>query len=1389
LLPQYHIEAMLGHGGMGAVYKGLQPDLDRPVAIKLLPAELSADQDFVSRFKREARTLAKLHHPGIVGVYDFGQTSAGHLYFVMEYVDGTDLRRILKSPGLNPEQALELVGQICEALQAAHRQGVIHRDIKPANILLTSDGSVKLADFGLSRPIVEEEAGALTLSHQIMGTMDYMSPEQRAGQSDHRTDIYSLGVTLYEMLTGKCPRGVFVPPSRKVQLDVRIDEVVIKALQEEPDLRYQQASEMKTDVDHIRTSAIGPAAITPRPRAKAPGRWIAQALGGIALLALLLAVCWGAVFLFNRNSHPAASNPVAAQPAAGSYAGAGNSTPGEAAATPPALSVAANPPPTMVASRPPGAGAAPIDGRARVRYLSLATSVAAAAPAGENQAAALRAIATGYAKVGDIGAACDTAQTITYPAVEMAALGDIAEVQAASGDFVGARNTASKIVTTEQSDLALARILERQISAGDGAGAGITVKMIQGGEGKACALASLAAAQAGAGDVEGYRQTIEHAKAIALGLQADQRLSAIRKIAATQARAGDIAAAKETVGEIKFDIKISPMGDVAIAQAEAGDLGGAIGTAYSLTNYGRGWSFSGIAMDQAASGDFAGARSTANRIFYPSQKLSALARVAAESGDIEGAKTLVGQITGWAANPGENTRQATFACIASAQARVEGFPAAERWVQSITEPDIRSVAYVALAEEGLEKPKANAATSAISAQQLAAAALSLEQSQPVAAAAQPAAAPAPSPAEARQTPPATPASDNAGSSSATAESQGATLKQVLVSSLWRIQSDSGQSNVQFLADGTVQGSGPGKWEATGPLSFTINGKVACVFDEASNTFTGQFSDVRGTHSVTGTRLGPVTDATAAAGVDYETGFEPPQFSKGPFGIDSFSLTTQEPSHWSLFRVTGQANLPNEVRIQDDVVRSGAQALWINAAAAHGSQSGVSASFENSEPFVTIQADVRMQSSTKQTVWQFVATDKGAPGGFVGGFNIAPDNGRLQLVTGGFTQTRPVIVRDTWSHYELDFDLAAHTYKVIIDGTVIASDVPFLANTAQLRAFQFDTSGDGDDSAVVDNFSFVATGQAGTNTREAPATAEAAAPAANPVATTAPAAGEDPVIGQWRWAGTKKILTMHPDGTATDHRHGRWERISPEGLAATYQIHWGRHLDTLSLVNNGTELAGQNEVNFKLHLLRVGSAPAPAATGQAGTNSQGPPSSVESAELAAVQPAAAPQPQVEATPAAAPTPAAAQLQPTQGTAQDDNPLDRPAYDQQYIWSSGNYYYNGQYYPYRYWYNGRYYYTATRTNSALPRRTAVVSSLVRDRPIEKRTNDGHITWTAGRYVYQGRIYRWRYWYNGQYIYSTTPPNAGQSQQSPTPEATATPGNASDDNPLDRPAYDQH
>jgi serine/threonine protein kinase len=259
LFPQLEILECLGRGGMGVVYKARQLRLNRLVALKILAREKQQDAQFTERFTREAQALARLNHPHIVTVHDFGE-AGGHCYLVMEFVDGLSLRQLLLAGKMQPEQALTIVPKICEALQYAHEQGIVHRDIKPENILLDKQGRVKIADFGIAK-MLGAEAGQRTLTgaKDVMGTPHYMAPEQieKPQTVDHRADIYSLGVVFYEMLTGELPLGKFAPPSAKVQIDVRLDEVVSRALEKEPERRYQQVSEVKTQLETIAASEKG----------------------------------------------------------------------------------------------------------------------------------------------------------------------------------------------------------------------------------------------------------------------------------------------------------------------------------------------------------------------------------------------------------------------------------------------------------------------------------------------------------------------------------------------------------------------------------------------------------------------------------------------------------------------------------------------------------------------------------------------------------------------------------------------------------------------------------------------------------------------------------------------------------------------------------------------------------------------------------------------------------------------------------------------------------------------------------------------------------------------------------------------------------------------------
>src|ERR1035438_2461631 len=269
--PQLDVTEFIGQGGMGAVYKARQKQLDRIVALKVLPPGIGGDPSFAERFTREAKALAKLLHPNIVTLFEFGQAD-GIYYLLMEYVDGVSLGQLLRTSRVSSREALAIGPQICDALQYAHDQGIVHRDIKPENILLDRQGRVKLADFGLARLMGAEaliptqqpdghgasvtaqgvtSASANLTEGKVMGTPQYMAPEQVAhpGEVDHRADIYALGVVFYQMLTGDLPGRRIEPPSRKVRLDVRLDDVVLRALEKEPERRYQQVSEVKTAVD------------------------------------------------------------------------------------------------------------------------------------------------------------------------------------------------------------------------------------------------------------------------------------------------------------------------------------------------------------------------------------------------------------------------------------------------------------------------------------------------------------------------------------------------------------------------------------------------------------------------------------------------------------------------------------------------------------------------------------------------------------------------------------------------------------------------------------------------------------------------------------------------------------------------------------------------------------------------------------------------------------------------------------------------------------------------------------------------------------------------------------------------------------------------------------
>jgi eukaryotic-like serine/threonine-protein kinase len=406
-LGKYVISGTLGRGAMGTVYDGRDPVIDRRVAIKTISLSLAGDEEgaeALARFKREAQAAGRLMHPNLVGIYDYGETEA-LAYIVMEFVDGTSLKAVLdKQERFAPAETVRIMDQVLAGLQYSHARGVVHRDIKPANIMLTSDGVVKIADFGIARI----ESSSLTQAGTIMGTPAYMSPEQFMGTTvDARTDIYSAGVMLYQMLTGERPfegsmTGIMhkalnteppKPSAISVTSPVGLDAVVAKAMAKRPEQRFADAAAFAAAIRAGLAAGAVAAAIedseatmvaVPRQRAAAPdpahaaapvvaepavkaGRNRVPVYAGLGVLVVSLACVGAYVLLAKKPAAPVVAQPKMVQP-------------------PPPLPVPVTPPPQAAAAPAPAPSA--VEMLAAVRKAVSGVSCALVDANGDAQGAA-----------------------------------------------------------------------------------------------------------------------------------------------------------------------------------------------------------------------------------------------------------------------------------------------------------------------------------------------------------------------------------------------------------------------------------------------------------------------------------------------------------------------------------------------------------------------------------------------------------------------------------------------------------------------------------------------------------------------------------------------------------------------------------------------------------------------------------------------------------------------------------------------------------------------------------------------------------------------------------------------------------------------------------------
>ena len=301
----YEVHELIGGGGMGEVYRAKRLHDGQIVAIKVVAGRLTRDPEVTARFENEVSAMAQLSHENVVRVLDQGETTDGRHYLVSDFIDGCDLRRLLKAQRLEAAKAFEIFDKVCTGIAHAHERGIVHRDIKPANILVGSDGTVKIADFGLAKTLADDSHWyGFTQTRDTFGTPYYIAPEvtRQAGVADQRSDVYALGVLLCELRCGAVPMGQFTPLSQRIDIDQRIDSIIAEALADDPQRRTASVAELAAEVRKIAT----------RHASRKKRSRLVFALAA-AFVVLGLGGALGAWFAMSRHFQPA--KPVFAKPA------------------------------------------------------------------------------------------------------------------------------------------------------------------------------------------------------------------------------------------------------------------------------------------------------------------------------------------------------------------------------------------------------------------------------------------------------------------------------------------------------------------------------------------------------------------------------------------------------------------------------------------------------------------------------------------------------------------------------------------------------------------------------------------------------------------------------------------------------------------------------------------------------------------------------------------------------------------------------------------------------------------------------------------------------------------------------------------------------------------